>query len=464
LLEHHSSIVAPDDNEERNLRELACDRWDSPIIITTMVQFLETVISARACDLRKFHSMQDSVIIFDEIQSLPIHSIHLFNEIVSFLSKILNTTILLCTATQPLIGNTERRNLLLALKSDLIDGVNDCFEKLKRTRIERIEPKTIDSFSQFVFDKMGSELNCLVIVNTKKEAREIYNNIKQLNSNNSFQIFHLSTAMCSVHRFETLNNVKRLLQAQKKVVLISTQLIEAGVDISFTCVVRAMAGLDSITQAAGRCNRNGESQDIKAVYAVPLKNEDLDKLKDIKSGKENAERVIKENQGADYSSQEILNKFYGYYFHARKNEMDFNINGIGTIYGLLSNNCVGKQNYKNRTEQDYRHILTQAFDTASTEYSVINNNTEAVVVCYDKAESLINKYKTCINIADRISLIRKLTKYSVSLYRETDIKKLTEQGAISILDDEFGIKLLNKCFYSNELGVMIETDMPSLII
>lgn len=100
-------------DEGKNLKRLADSRWDNPIIITTMVQFLETVMSAKASDLRKFHNMSNSVIIFDEIQSLPIKTVHLFNEVVSFLSKILNTTILLCSATQPLLSQTKKKNLLL---------------------------------------------------------------------------------------------------------------------------------------------------------------------------------------------------------------------------------------------------------------------------------------------------------------------------------------------------------------
>jgi len=115
ILEHHSNLIPPDDENEstRQIRELATSRWDKPIIITTMVQFLETVMSAKGGDLRKFHNMADSVIIFDEIQSLPIKTINLFNEVVSFLAKLCDDTILLCTATQPQLEKTERENLLL---------------------------------------------------------------------------------------------------------------------------------------------------------------------------------------------------------------------------------------------------------------------------------------------------------------------------------------------------------------
>ncbi|MDD3862773.1 MAG: CRISPR-associated helicase Cas3', partial [Clostridia bacterium] len=243
ILEHHSNIVTPLDDEERGLRKLAASRWDNPIIITTMVQFLETVMSAKGSNLRKFHNMQNSVIIFDEIQSLPVNTIHLFNEVATFLSKILNSTILLCTATQPRIAATKRHNLLLSKNPNLIEDFEKDFQDLKRTKIVPKKEMNIDEFSQFIWEKSQKNNNCLTIVNKKSQARQVYEILKEKNKNNSFKLLHLSTSMCPAHRIETLENIKTLLKEGEKVICVSTQLIEAGVDISFDCVVRAMAGL-----------------------------------------------------------------------------------------------------------------------------------------------------------------------------------------------------------------------------
>lgn len=124
--------------------------------------------------------------------------------------------------------------------------------------------------------------------------------------------------MCSVHRFDVLNEIIKMLQNNEKIICVTTQLIEAGVDISFRCVVRSLAGLDSIAQAAGRCNRNGESPNPQNVYVVPLKNENLNYLYDIKVGKEITARIIRENPEANFLQQEIINKFYRYYFLIEK--------------------------------------------------------------------------------------------------------------------------------------------------
>jgi CRISPR-associated endonuclease/helicase Cas3 len=302
LLEHHSNIVLPDDEEEQEIRKLSTSRWDKTIVITTAVQFLETVMSSRGGDLRKFHNMSDSVIIFDEVQSLPIKSIHLFNETITFLAKFCNATILLCTATQPQLDKTERNNLLLEDNPNLIDCSN-LFEELRRTRIVVLEEKNIDDFGAFISEKADVLGNCLAIVNTKKSALEVFERLK---GKSDFEVYHLSTAMCSIHRTETISKIKDALSNKRKIICVATQLIEAGIDISFSCVVRAIVGLDSIAQAAGRCNRNGESESPLEVYVIPLKGENLDKLQDIKAGKEITERLIRNSKGADLLDSTIM--------------------------------------------------------------------------------------------------------------------------------------------------------------
>lgn len=196
LLEHYSTAgmqrsadVADNASSEfedagEHQRKLAAERWDNPIIVTTMVEFLETVMSARGTKLRKFHNMADSVIIFDEIQSLPMNTINLFNEIVSFLSKITNSTILLCSATQPLLEKTKRENLLLSEKPDLIAETESYEDKLRRTRIvASTENKSCDELGQIIYQQARKDGNCLAIVNLKKEAREIFQCLERLDVN-----------------------------------------------------------------------------------------------------------------------------------------------------------------------------------------------------------------------------------------------------------------------------------------
>lgn len=232
LLEHYSSVMKDEridkhdenkhndeckedryDDDKEQRRRLAAERWDNPIIVTTMVQFLETVMSARASKLRKFHNMADSVIIFDEIQALPTKTINLFNEVVSFLSNILGSTILLCSATQPLLERTGRRNLLLSDKPDLIERSDDYAERLRRTNIvASSETVTVDELASIIFDRAQENGNCLAIVNLRSEARQLYKTINDLNStldeNNRFVIVHLSTSMCGRHRKDRLQELR----------------------------------------------------------------------------------------------------------------------------------------------------------------------------------------------------------------------------------------------------------------
>ena len=247
--------MEPENENASMIRRLTAARWDSPIIITTMVRFMETVMSSKSGVLRKFASMADSVIIFDEIQSMPVKAVHCFNEVVTFLSKILNTTIVLCSATQPTLEATQRTNLILDNNAKLID-CGDEFQNIKRVTVTPESEKDCVSAADFILEKANANGNCLVIVNTKKTAFEIYNQL--IRQSTDFEVLHLSTSMCQSHRVQVINLLKESLKNQKRIICVSTQLIEAGVDISFSCVIRAMSGLDSIAQAAGRCNRNGK--------------------------------------------------------------------------------------------------------------------------------------------------------------------------------------------------------------
>jgi CRISPR-associated endonuclease/helicase Cas3 len=467
LLEHHSNVAAPEDENEGKLRKLAVERWDNPIVITTMVRFLETVMSSKAGDLRKFHNMQDSVVIFDEIQSLPIKAVHCFNEAVSFLSKICGATVLLCSATQPLLGETERKNLLYDGEPNLIENTEKAFKELKRTVIKTETKKTADEFAAFVYGKAEANGDCLAIVNTKKTARKAYEKIKALNADKTFKVYHLSTAMCSAHRFAVFGEIKAALKNKEKIICVSTQLIEAGVDISFSCVVRSMAGLDSIAQAAGRCNRSGESG-TKEVYAVPIDKEDenLDKLPDIRAGRAKSEQVIRENPDADYLDGKIMDIYYKYYFAVRENEMDFSVAKGGSVYEMLSTNVSGVKNFNNINGKDFNRRVVQAFASASENFAAIEQNTQSAVVPYGEAEELLKRYKSLSSklpneLKEKINIIRKLQKFSVSFF-EGEIISLFKLGALTIPDDEFGIMILDKNYYSEELGVTGTIDPEAL--
>ncbi|MEE8738951.1 MAG: CRISPR-associated helicase Cas3' [Bifidobacterium sp.] len=480
ILEHYSNVLDSDDTSTESdqedgstvdRRKLAAERWENPIIITTMVQFLETVMSSHGTKLRKFHNMANSVIVFDEIQSIPVNTVNLFNEAVSFLSKILNCSIVLCSATQPLLEETDRHNLLLSENPNLVCDSNRYAIALKRTSIVPIPYEmSLDELAGFVKVKAHENRNCLVIVNLKSEARKLYQYLEKLTTGDEFALVHLSTSMCGRHRAEKLKKVIGLLNTHQPVICVSTQLIEAGVDISFACVVRAMAGLDSILQSAGRCNRNGESKEPKKVYVAPIKNEHgLERLRDIKKGKEITNRLIHDHPGIDLLSDEMLHEFYELYFAQRHAEMDYPVESLSrSVYSMLSYNSYDRKRFTDRTCKRYGHQLAQAFRTASDHFHVIPNLTTTVIVPYlkdnqdTKVFDLLESFKSG-DMKMKIDLLRLLQDYSVSLF-DYEIEKLSDVHAISVVDSEFGISLLDKQYYEDEYGVVLETEMSPMII
>ncbi len=490
LLEHYSSAMKDAENdsninsdgsesenesERTKARKLAAERWDNPIIVTTMVQFLETVMSSHGTKLRKFHNMADSVIIFDEIQALPSQTINLFNETVSFLSTILNCTILLCSATQPLLEKTNRHNLLLADHSSLISINSTDQETLRRTNIVASDKElTSDELARFAFEKAQENGNCLVIVNLKSEAKDVFRALVNLNSSDTFDLVHLSTSMCGQHRKNQLEHVRSTLAKadSKRVICVSTQLVEAGVDLSFSCVVRALAGLDSVLQAAGRCNRNGESFVPKNVYVVPMRGEQgLNHLPDIQIGKEITDQLIREFPDADLLSDSMLDEYYRRLFNrlqpaqgAKFGKMDYPIGqdkeGI-FAYDLLSLNELGKDNFENRHgEKKYGNYSAQAYKTVSGHFHLIPNLTQNVIVRYGRANELLEQFEQDRSI-NRFRTLRALQDYTVSLFTY-EYDALSRKHAIELVDDTLGIYVLDSEYYDDRYGVVAEAELSPM--
>lgn len=454
ILEHHSNFSINDDAEEAQAYRLLTDRWDSPIIITTMVQFLESIYSNKSSDLRKFHNMANAVFVFDEVQSLPLKCIYLFNEIINYLYYYAGCSILLCTATQPPLNEAEKP--ILSQLPSLIPDMSESFQKLKRTFVK---DKTIhggystEAFQQFILEKYKKEGNCLVIVNTKSDAARIYNSLKsfiEANPQEQIELVHLSTTMCPAHRLDTINTIKE--KKQERILCISTQLIEAGVDISFKCVIRVIAGLDSIAQAAGRCNRNGEDPYGKNVYIVNLAEENLSRLPDIKCGADITYRILAERP-SDLLSSAVIQRYYKEYFAKQKSQMYYPIEGLGNLYDLLSINQKGTGAYQNMGGTN-PPALRQAFQTAGEHFSVIEQRTISVLVPYKEGAALADRFKHA-DLREKNILLRQIGKYSVSLY-PYQRKKLEELRALTLIEDE--ILTLDSKYYHDKLGVIFDTN------
>src|SRR5690606_25176310 len=235
VLEHHSNL---EPERQTWQSKLASENWDAPIVLTTMVQLLETLFSGGTKGVRRFHQLANSVLVFDEIQTLPINCVHMFCNAMNFFSKSCNTTAVLCTATQPLLNelkSPEKGQLTVPEGNELAGDFNRHFIDLRRVDVyNQIKPGgwsavKVSALAVEQFQKHGS---CLVIVNTKAWAQELY--LRCAERVNKSEIFHLSTNQCPRHRKVLLYLIKKRLKRRKPVLCLSTQLIEAGVDVDFS--------------------------------------------------------------------------------------------------------------------------------------------------------------------------------------------------------------------------------------
>jgi CRISPR-associated endonuclease/helicase Cas3 len=309
ILEHHSGNIEEDvdynkEENNNNSKQLACENWDAPIIITTSVQFFESLFSNKPFKCRKNHNIADSIVIFDEIQTLPKHYAEPIIVMLKNITALARTSFLFCTATQPAFKNREGFNGIENIQP-LIVKPEKYFLPTQRVDYEllnELEELPIES----VIEKLKTENDSfLVIVNTKAIAKNIFEQISSLSAYDHY--YHLSTAMCPHHRKEIIQNIVNDLKDKKRIAVISTQLVEAGVDFDFPVVYRAIAPLDSVIQAAGRCNRNGMIEKGRVVLFNPEKQKMPDKT--YKTLAEWTKGIIKDNPNILHSS----NSFEQYY-------------------------------------------------------------------------------------------------------------------------------------------------------
>lgn len=245
VLEHHSSL---DPEKETALNRLAAENWDAPLIVTTSVQFYESLFTNKTSRCRKLHRLARSVIILDEAQTLPVDYLKPCLRALQELTNHYGVSIVICTATQPAIEKREGFGIGLQKLFEIVPNPVELYNKLQRVRIEDIGSQGDEELCK----RIKTEPKVLCIVNTKVHARRLFEAIGPSGGH-----FHLSGNMCPAHRSEKLKQIREHLAKRRVCRVVSTQVVEAGVDVDFPVVYRSLAGVDSIAQAAGRCNRNG---------------------------------------------------------------------------------------------------------------------------------------------------------------------------------------------------------------
>ena len=368
ILEHHSSYNEGLKDDEKltpaqERKRLATENWDYPIIVTTTVQFFESLFSNRPSKCRKIHNIAESVVIFDEVQTIPKDIILPTLQILKDIQVVMNSSFLFCTATQPAFG--KRR------KFDGIDGIQPLIEDSAALfdATQRVEYRLLADLKPLDYDELAHEvttrrMSTLVIFNTKKAALEFFN--RMVDIGNWEERYHLSTSMCPCHRKEVIGNIKDDLGDKKNILVVSTQLIEAGVDFDFPLLFRAMAPLEGIIQAAGRCNREGDpGKEYGQVYIFKIKDGGMpDKTYAACAGL--AEEFIK----SDISQLYRHDVFEKYYSHAidlyvepdrygiNKSRKEFNFKVVSDSYHIIQKPSDGLYIYNfNEESKELLHSL-----------------------------------------------------------------------------------------------------------
>ena len=465
ILEHHSNVIMEDDGEDTesmDARRILTERWDVPVIFTTQVQFLNTLFDRGNTPLRRLHALRDSIIIFDEIQTLPVRCTYLFNAAMNFLKDFCGVTAVLCTATQPPLAQLDVP-LEMSDHADLTSDVAEVFEGFRRVRIEDIRKDggiSLDEIAAAIVRSAEEIGDVLCIVNLTAQARDLYEAVAEQTqtSERDVCVVHLSTKMCPAHRKEILKEVREELKRHKdhpeqRLICISTQLIEAGVDVSFPVVYRALAGFSSIAQAAGRCNRHGElERGIVRLFA--LENENLSRLADIAQGRKIACDLLYQSSADEILTPAAMDKYFRRFYKGRTaRDMRFPMKSCNTIFDLLSANEAGFQKADERGEAPELCYM-QAFRDAGRAFEVIDSHTEAVLVPYGDGKKLIVEFNDIQ--FDKQQIGKKMNvaqQHMVNLF-SYELQKLAQLGGI--WRTESGVMALREEYYNEAFGVQTE--------
>ncbi len=475
VLEHHSNLGRDTGDTSRKhwRRKLLAENWDAPVVFTTMAQLLDSLFGSGTRGVRRLHTLARAVIIFDEAQTLPIPTLHLFNNAVNYLVRECGSTVLLCTATQPQLHMVDEKHgaLRLAAEPELVDDVAGLFRNLRRYQVTDATERPGGWSQSEVADaacQMARESgSCLVILNTKRDVREVF----QLCRDQLPGAFvgHLSTGMCPVHRTERLDSLKRRLKQQMQqggssepILCISTNLIEAGVDIDFATAVRDLTGLDSVAQAAGRCNRHGARPAHGRVLIVRLA-DPPEALVDVLHGRAAARRVLgewsREHPGELFplDNPELMDQFFRYLHHERKDEMTFPVRGKNalredTLLAMLGRNRKAVVEAEAQEVKVNRQLLHQSFMTAAECFQLIAP-TQGVIVPYGLGgKEIVSNLCASRDIAAESQLQRQAQSYTISLYDHA-MRTLHRQGAVYEVQDGSGVFALHSEWYKDEFGL-----------
>ncbi len=442
VLEHHSAFIEakpildkPDQYQSIQKLRLAMENWDAPIVVTTAVQFFESLFADRPSRCRKLHNIAGSVVILDEAQTMPLKLLRPSVAAIDELALNYRTSVVLCTATQPALKASDEFKGGFQDVRELATEPQRLYQTLKRVNVHHVGPLSDDELTQHLRDRE----QVLCIVNNRRHARALYEAIADQSGAR-----HLTTLMCAKHRSEVLAEIRQRLKSGEPCRLVATSLIEAGVDVDFPTVLRAEAGLDSIAQAAGRCNREGRRSLANSdVLVFSVENEDWAPPPELKQFAQAARSVLRQNQklGDPLSIDAINSYFRELYWQKGPQELDAH-----NLLGLIED---GK-------------IDGLPFETLGSKYRMIESVQVPIIVSYDTLAAAalreLEFAEGCGGIA------RRLQPYVVQLPRK-GYDALRAVGAIQpVAAQRFGeqfMQLVNPDLYDKRFG--LRWDNPEFI-
>ena len=436
VVEHHSTFDEEriSTREARNKLRLAMENWDAPIIVTTAVQFFESLFANRPSRCRKVHNIANSVVILDEAQTLPLHLLRPCVAALDELARHWRTSVVLCTATQPALTQADGFPGGFENVRELAPDPPRLYTALRRTRIQ--DAGTLDDAE--LADRLRESPQALCIVNTRRHARELYEQLGDTEGS-----CHLSTLMCAAHRREALKAVRTRLEEGEALRLIATSLVEAGVDVDFPVVWRAAAGLESIIQAGGRCNREGR-RDTGDVFVFEPTGDEGRKPPPAVAQNADAARTILRQFPDDPAALEAIQAYFRQLYWVKGDE------------ALDSKDIM-------RLISEQRRRLDFPFETIAREFRLIDEIQVPVVTPWrgakgtdDTAERLLEKLK---HVERPGWIARRLQPYIVQIGRAAR-NRLLAAGAVEVVrkadfGDQF-VRLVNADLYQEDTGLSLE--------
>lgn len=426
VLENHCNVTY-ESQEELNLCQLAAENWDCPVVVTTNVQFFESLFSNKTSKCRKLHNISNSVIIFDEAQMLPVPYLKPCVQAISELVYNYRSTAVICTATQPAFQKLFPEQIKVR---ELCPDVREQYDFFQRVTIEQGGLYSEDR----LIEALKGEPQVLCILNSRKRVQKLYEALKGPGT------FHLSTLMYPEHRKRVLEEIRTRLIQGRVCRLISTSLVEAGVDFDFPAVFRELAGIDSIIQAAGRCNREGKrkKEESRTVVFTLEKTEGMDNPSELKLPLKTAAQIVEKYQ--DISSMEAISEYFSRLYEFKGD-------------GLDSKDIVG------RLEQGVKNQLFP-FESVAKDFRLIESDTRSILIGVEPEAS---------EIAGRIrrgehsrQLVREAGRFCVNVY-ERDFENFIGAGMLEPLDAGFYL-LRNGQQYTEEMGLMLNVSRGEAVM